>query len=199
MKSVEASPKASTLIESMRDIGYTLETALADVVDNSITAGATNVHIHVDSTGADVKIGIVDDGKGMDRNDLIDAMRLGSRHPLESRATHDLGRFGLGLKTASFSQCRRLTVVSRKNTATSVAIWDLDHVAKKESWSLLVPDRADGIPFVDHLGRKALSSYGSAWIVPWNRTGPRRAAGTLFVASAMHVNPQTLIQPQQQR
>lgn len=152
MKFVEASPKASTLIESMRDIGYTLETALADVVDNSITAGATNVHIHVDSTGADVKIGIVDDGKGMDRNDLIDAMRLGSRHPLESRATHDLGRFGLGLKTASFSQCRRLTVVSRKNAATSVAIWDLDHVAKKESWSLLVPDRADGIPFVDQLG-----------------------------------------------
>ena len=152
MKSIEASPKASTLIESMRDIGYTLETALADVVDNSITAGATNVHIHVDSTGADVKIGIVDDGRGMDRNDLIDAMRLGSRHPLESRATHDLGRFGLGLKTASFSQCRRLTVVSRKNAATSVAIWDLDHVAKKDSWSLLVPDRVDGIPFVDQLG-----------------------------------------------
>lgn len=162
MKSVDAPPKASTLIESMRDIGYSLETALADVVDNSITAGATTVHIHVDSTGSDARIGIVDDGKGMARSDLIDAMRLGSRHPLESRASHDLGRFGLGMKTASFSQCRRLTVVSRKDAVTSVAIWDLDHVAKKDGWSLLVPDRVDGIPFVDQLG-----SEGS--LVVWER------------------------------
>lgn len=152
MQLIEAPPKASILIESMRDIGYGLETALADVVDNSITAGATIIHIHVDTGGPTVRIGIVDDGKGMSRDELIEAMRLGSRHPHEERAVRDLGRFGLGLKTASFSQCRRLTVVVRKAAVTSVAIWDLDHVAQENSWSLLMPDDTDGIPFIDHLG-----------------------------------------------
>lgn len=152
MSSIEAPPKASILIESMRDIGYSLESALADVVDNSITAGATTVHIHVDTTGAEVKIGIVDDGQGMSRAELLEAMRLGSRHPRETRAVCDLGRFGLGLKTASFSQCRRLTVVARKGGATSVAIWDLDHVAREDKWSLLMPEDAAGIPFLDQLG-----------------------------------------------
>jgi hypothetical protein len=139
------------LIESMRDIGYSLETALADVIDNSITAGARTIHVHVDSTDANVKLGIVDNGQGMTKPELLDAMRLGSRHPQEQRARHDLGRFGLGLKTASFSQCRRLTVVTRRKGTTSVAIWDLDHVAREDKWSLLTPDVVDGIPFIDQL------------------------------------------------
>ena len=161
-ESVDTPPKASILIESMRDIGYSLETALADVVDNSITAKATNVHIHVDAIGSEARIGIVDDGKGMSRADLLDAMRLGSRHPHEPRAVHDLGRFGLGLKTASFSQCRRLTVVTRKDGITSVAIWDLEHVAKTDTWSLLVTDDEVEIPFIEYLGAE-----GS--LVVWER------------------------------
>ena len=152
MQSIEAPPKASILIESMRDIGYSLETALADVIDNSITAGATNVHIHVDTTGAEIKIGVVDDGTGMSKKELVESMRLGSRHPQEKRVARDLGRFGLGLKTASFSQCRRLSVVARKKGATSVAIWDLDHVAREDKWSLLMPEDAGRIPFIDELG-----------------------------------------------
>lgn len=152
--SIEAPPLASQLIESMRDIGYHFETALADVIDNSISAGAKEVHIHVDANKDSPLIGIVDDGEGMTRAELLDAMRLGSRHPKESRGARDLGRFGLGMKTASFSQCRRLTVVSRREGETAIATWDLDHVAASDSWSLLIPASAEGIPFLDKLGPK---------------------------------------------
>lgn len=136
----------------MRDIGYSLETALADVIDNSITARATTIHVHVDTFGSSVRIGIADNGQGMTRGELVDAMRLGSRHPGQKRAARDLGRFGLGLKTASFSQCRRLTVVARKSGETSVAIWDLDHVASEDKWSLLLPSDASNVPFIDQMG-----------------------------------------------
>jgi len=101
------------LIESMRDVGYTLETALADVIDNAIAADARSVRLLADTSSAEPRIAIVDDGHGMRAAALIDAMRLGSRSPLDLRESGDLGRFGLGLKTASFSQCRRLTVVAR--------------------------------------------------------------------------------------
>jgi hypothetical protein len=152
MNTVDAPPKASVLIESMRDIGYSLESALADVIDNSITAGASTIHIHVDTSSTDIRIGVVDDGNGMTRDELLEAMRLGSRHPRDVRTANDLGRFGLGLKTASFSQCRRLTVVARKAGLTSLAIWDLDHVAKEDKWSLIVPEDAKGVPFINNLG-----------------------------------------------
>lgn len=152
MTLVDAPPKASILIESMRDIGYSLETSLADVIDNSIAASATTIHIYVDAIGPDARIAIVDDGRGMSADELISAMTLGSRHPREPRASKDLGRFGLGLKTASFSQCRRLTVVARRGGTTCAAIWDLDHVAKENSWSLQVPNDVSGIPFIEHLG-----------------------------------------------
>lgn len=82
------------LIESMRDIGYTLETALADVIDNSITAGATEIRLMVDTWASDPKIGIVDNGAGMSRAELLDAMRLGSSNPRVKRRSADLGRFG---------------------------------------------------------------------------------------------------------
>ena len=151
LSTVEAPPRASILIESMRDIGYSLETALGDVIDNSITAAATSIHIHVDATPTVEKIAIVDNGRGMTADELIDAMRLGSRHPSEKRNERDLGRFGLGLKTASFSQCRRLTVVARKSGITSAAIWDLDHVAREDRWSLQIPERWTVIPYIEHL------------------------------------------------
>lgn len=70
----------------------------------------------------------------MDEAALLDTMRPGSRNPHDDRLADDLGRFGLGLKTASFSQCRRLSVVSRKSGDLSAAIWDLDHVAASNRW-----------------------------------------------------------------
>lgn len=148
----DATPHAASLIEGLRDIGYSLETAISDIIDNSITAGAKNIRIITEACIDEPRIAIVDDGKGMTEDELIAAMRPGSSSPLATRDEPDLGRFGLGLKSASFSQCRRLTVVSRKDGKTSAAIWDLDDVAERNEWKVQLPDDFAGIPEVDQLG-----------------------------------------------
>ena len=102
MKKCPLPPRASSLSESMRDIGYSLETAVADIIDNSITAAASRVEIWFDFNSEKPVLGIIDNGKGMNREELIEAMRHGSAHPRITRSDDDLGRFGLGLKTASF-------------------------------------------------------------------------------------------------
>ena len=103
-------PQAASLIQSLRAVGYDLPTAIADLVDNSISAGAKNVWLTFHWRGVQSHFAIADDGRGMAKAALINAMQLGSRNPLETRSTTNLGRFGLGMKTASVSQCRRLTV-----------------------------------------------------------------------------------------
>lgn len=146
-KKVEVAPRPSIMVESMRDIGYSLQTAVADLIDNSVTAGARKIELLVDTTSPDPAIGILDDGTGMSEKELLEAMRPGSRNPLEQRTRGDLGRFGLGLKTASFSQCRRISVVSRKDGKTFCAVWDLDLVAKTDKWEVEIPDGIDSIPW----------------------------------------------------
>lgn len=158
----DATPHAASLIEGMRDFGYTLATAMADVIDNSITAGAAAIHILADTTSDAPWIAIQDDGSGMKEEDLIEAMRPGSRNPLETRSPHDLGRFGLGLKSASFSQCRMLTVVSRKGGATTAATWDLDEVSRNNRWEVQVEFDPISIPAIDRLG-------DSGTIVIWRK------------------------------
>ncbi len=150
------------LIESMRDIGYSLETALADVIDNSITAGARNIEILTSPDDAELKIGILDNGSGMTEAELEDAMRPGSRNPLDSRGSTDLGRFGLGLKTASFSQCRRLSVLTRKDGKLHAAIWDLDFVADKDDWLVQIPEDVSGLPWASRL-------TGDGTLVVWEK------------------------------
>lgn len=133
-----APPQAASLVESLRAFGYELPTALADLVDNSITAGARNIWIDFHWDGKDSVIAVTDDGKGMSAEALVAAMRPGSQNPLQQREPHDLGRFGLGLKTASFSQCRRVTVRSRtKEGEAATRCWDLDHIANVNEWQLL--------------------------------------------------------------
>ena len=144
-------PRASVLIESMRNIGYTLKTAVADVIDNSIAAGARRIELLADTDSEDPVIGILDDGFGMSQEELLEAMRPGTRSPLEGRDAADLGRFGLGLKTASFSQCRRLTVATCRNGALSSAVWDLDTVAASDEWLVEIPDVNAVIPWLDRL------------------------------------------------
>ena len=136
----EVPPDPSAMIESMRAYGYTLSTAVADLIDNSIAANASHVWIRHHWAGADSWIAIADDGDGMDEVDLRNAMRLGSRSPLEKRDREDLGRFGLGLKTASLSQCRRLTVRSTRDDGEAwTRRWDLDYLANNQAggWRLL--------------------------------------------------------------
>jgi hypothetical protein len=135
----EAPPRAGAMIEALRGLGYSPEAALADIIDNSIAAGARDVRLGFFWDGLQSRISIADNGRGMDADGLFRAMRLGSRSPLEDRAPGDLGRFGMGLKTASFSQCRRLTVSSRVKGPAECLRWDLDIIAAGEgnSWRIL--------------------------------------------------------------
>lgn len=129
-------PDPKNLIHALRDIGYTLESAIADIIDNSITANSTNINIHVHFDIQDSYIAIIDNGQGMNEDELVQAMNLGSYDPLEIRAKNDLGRFGLGLKTASFSQARVLTVVSKQQGHVIARSWDLNHIANTRKWEI---------------------------------------------------------------
>ncbi len=152
-------PHAAAIVESLRAFGYDLPTALADLVDNSISAGARNVWLHFEWDGAASVISVTDDGRGMTAAELVEAMRLGTRGPLVERQPHDLGRFGLGLKTASLSQCRRLTVRSCCDKGTAeTRCWDLDLIAAKNDWRLLRSADALGEP---HFARLARLSHGT--------------------------------------
>ncbi len=146
----EVPPRASVLIESLRDVGYSLQTAIADVIDNSLTAGAKRIDLLADPQADSAAIGILDDGAGMTEAELLEAMRPGSRSPRDERDESDLGRFGLGLKTASFSQCRRLTVATRKHGSLSCAVWDLDIVTATDKWLVQFPESTE-VPWADRL------------------------------------------------
>lgn len=133
-----ADPRPDALITSLRSVGYTLPTAIADVIDNSISAGARRIRIDHECKADETWLTIVDDGAGMNHSELQTAMRLGSHDPEAERAVGDLGRFGLGLKTASFSQCRKLTVITKKmDHAILKRTWDLDFVRESGKWQLL--------------------------------------------------------------
>lgn len=153
MKVVQLPPRAASLSESMRDLGYSLDAAVADIIDNSISAGASQVDIYSDILNTVACLAIVDNGRGMDEKELLDAMRHGSRNPREKRSKDDLGRFGLGLKTASFSQCRKLTVVSVMNGKRAGALWDLKLVAERDEWVVCVLDDEEikGLPYIEKL------------------------------------------------
>ena len=131
-------PSASSLSASMRDLGYSLEAAVADLIDNSISAHATSVDIVCDLASEHPSVSILDNGDGMTPGELVAAMRHGAAHPDRPRRADDLGRFGLGLKTASVSQCRRLTVATRKEGVLSGAEWNLDLIDRTDDWVLLV-------------------------------------------------------------
>ena len=164
MKSIHLPPCAPTLIESTRAIGYTLESAIADIVDNSISALASCIDIFFFPIG-EAYIAVLDDGNGMNANELETAMRYGSQNPNAKRSANDLGRFGLGLKTASLSQCRTLTVVSKQGERIEARRWDIDHVIEECDWSLLILDSEEEfneIPRVDEL-RKQESGTLVVW------------------------------------
>lgn len=137
-QTVEAIPKASSMIETFRAVGYSIEAAIADIIDNSISAGAKNILVNFEWKGSRTWLSVKDDGHGMDNEELIQAMRPGSKNPLNDRSRKDLGRFGLGLKTASFSQCRKLSVISKRENCKPVFwTWDLDFVKQTCNWELI--------------------------------------------------------------
>lgn len=137
-KTRSAPPRAGAMLEALRGLGYSTAAALADIIDNSISAKATEVRIDFLWNGKDSRISLLDNGLGMSDLELESAMRLGDKSPLDERDPTDLGRFGMGLKTASFSQCRRLTVASMKQGEISSLRWDLDALIANpnEGWLL---------------------------------------------------------------
>ena len=152
MKTKNLPPYAPTLIESTRAIGYSLEAAVADIIDNSIAANANKVDIFFFPIDG-AYIAVLDNGTGMNEEELDLAMQYGSKDPSETRDAKDLGRFGLGLKTASLSQCRCLSVISKQGEVVLGRRWDIDHVAEVGDWSLLVLDDEEisSIPQIEYL------------------------------------------------
>lgn len=157
-------PEPGALVESLRAFGYTPRAAVADLVDNSIAAGARTVRIDAQWDGEHSWLRIADDGSGMDEHHLNDAMRLGTQGPLCSRDEDDLGRFGLGLKTASFSQCRHLSVLSG-TAAGDLAVrrWDLDYVGGTKEWRLLT----SSLPEQQTILVNHASETGAGTVVLW--------------------------------
>lgn len=148
MATLEIAPTAAALLKSLRGLGYTPETALADLIDNSIAAGAANIALSIDWNEGDPRIAVRDDGRGMSLDQLKDAMRFGGIGPEAERDPEDLGRFGLGLKTAALSQCRRMTVVSTQGAERSCLSWDIAIVTAAKKWTVLVD--AD-VPAFEHV------------------------------------------------
>ena len=133
----ENKPTADVLMMSMRAMGYSFESAIADIIDNSISAKAQNILLRFPIDPVNCYIAICDDGFGMSSDELFDAMKYGSEQKRAGRSDDDLGRFGLGLKAASLSQCRKLTVASKKNGCISAYIWDLDIIEDKKDWFVI--------------------------------------------------------------
>jgi hypothetical protein len=142
-------PNIGDFIYSLRSVGYSFEIAAADLIDNSITAGASKVKINF-APKPTLVFSLLDNGGGMTEEELIEAMRLGSK-ATAARSKDDLGRFGLGLKIASFSQCKKLTVVTKKDSVITARQWDLEFISAKNEWLLVTPFNIDKLPLADEL------------------------------------------------
>lgn len=162
----ELPPNAGRMIESLRDAGYDFETAVADIVDNSISAGATMIEISATCSlkNGNIRVIIADNGKGMSFEEVCNAMTYGSDERLEE---HSLGKFGLGLKTASTSQCRKLSLVSRrKGTDKPVKlVLDIDHTAETNKWEYMeVEPKPDDYRYLEHV-----APGNSGTVVKWKK------------------------------
>ena len=135
----EANPNPEYLIKSIAEQGYSLETSLADLMDNSISADANKIEVLIDMDSEPFKLFLADNGKGMNEEELSKNLHFPSSSPDSQREIKDLGRFGLGLKTASFSQTRCFTVISRKKGEDkySARTWDVDFL-KTNGWKIII-------------------------------------------------------------
>jgi hypothetical protein len=158
-------PDPAGTIESLAALGYSPEAAIADLVDNSIAAGAKKIHVTCHWGGFQGSwVAVRDDGRGMSDTELLRGLTVGGGGG-DDRADSDLGRFGMGLKTASFSQARTLVAASRPGSgAWNVGTWDTDHVKAVGDWELLIgaPAEAD-----EPLARLQAEHRCSGTVVLW--------------------------------
>ncbi len=160
----ELTPSPSRLVESLRDTGYTYQAAFADIVDNSIAAGASHIEVDIEESifSNDVTVSFFDNGAGMSEENLINAMRYGSeRRP----SPKSLGKFGMGLKTASTAFCKKLTVISKQNDVIFARCWDINEIKKQDKWLLITPSISEYAAQIDKL--KNIASGGSGTVVIW--------------------------------
>ena len=135
MISMDASPRASSHLKTLQRVGHTLNTAISDIIDNSITAKATLIKIHFDFSNTAIRV--EDNGIGMKKYELNENMIIGCKDPLEKRDKNDLGRFGSGMKMASFSQAHKLIVLSKeKNEDLNGILYDVDEIYKTDKWQM---------------------------------------------------------------
>lgn len=179
-------PTADVLMNSMRAMGYSFEAAIADIVDNSVSAQARNIVLRFPIDPSDCCVAVCDDGIGMNKKELLDAMKYGSQLKSANRSEDDLGRFGLGMKAASLSQCRRLTVASKKDGKLSAYIWDLDIIEEKKDWYMVdcSKEQIAEIRYVDFLSDKE-----SGTIVLWeNFDLIEKSSGNVYAELGKHQN-----------
>jgi hypothetical protein len=145
-------PDAPRLIYGLRDTGYSFNTAAADIIDNSIAATATEVNVRIELAEDGRKfVYFGDNGDGMDTDALFKAMRYGA--PARANLA-SLGKFGLGLKTASSSVCLKFAVISRTAADAKFAklAWDLEYVEQQNQWEMLrEPVNADEFELFEEL------------------------------------------------
>ena len=163
-RSIDNSPNADNLMGSLRSMGYSFESAIADIIDNSISADAREIHINFPTTALESYVYILDDGHGMSNKEHFNAMRYGSSASESARIETDLGRYGLGMKSASLSQCRVLTVITKQGKQISGYSWDYNHLLKCKKCEVFELDN-DEIAKVK--GFNELQNQKSGTLVVW--------------------------------
>lgn len=172
-------PPAKSLISGIRSIGYSFATSVADIIDNSITAKATEINIYADPLD-EPYFAILDNGLGMNYEELENAMTFGSDRSDKIDNELDLGRFGLGLKSASLSQCRKMTVISKEKDCVNAMCYDLDVIEKQNDWVLeiLNEEEIEKVPCYEQLKK-----YETGTLVIWQNFDKLDALATNFVTS----------------
>ena len=172
-------PPAKSLISGIRSIGYSFATSVADIIDNSITAKATEINIYADPLD-EPYFAILDNGLGMNYEELENAMTFGSDRSDKIDNELDLGRFGLGLKSASLSQCRKMTVISKEKDSVNAMCYDLDVIEKQNDWVLeiLNEEEIEKVPCYEQLKK-----YETGTLVIWQNFDKLDALATNFVTS----------------
>lgn len=176
-------PSPSRLVESLRDTGYSYQAAFADIVDNAIAANASAVEIDISQSvfGDDVLVAFYDNGSGMTEKSLKEAMRYGSEKRTSPKS---LGKFGMGLKTASTAFCRKLTVISKVNGAFVSRRWDIDRIISEDKWVLLSPSLDE---YAEQLSRlESVTGTGNGTAVIWENVDRLiSSSGTDFSSQAL--------------
>lgn len=202
MDTILTQPSAAPVIQSLRSIGYNAQTAIADIVDNGIDARAKEVNINFNYDNGNGYIAIQDNGYGMTEDELQIAMTIGSKDPREERKQKELGRFGMGLKTASFSLGKRLSVLTKKDGIISERCWDLDYVSSSNEWILFkkIPDEVKEkigqidfdngtIVFIDKLDR--FCGYGTTKVIQLNSYNSKIARIRNYLEMVFHLKIQS--------